>query len=427
MSDDLVSPPKWKQSTLGASCSLLRDGTHLPPKRVEEGPLLLSVQNMIRGRLQTTPNDTRVSWAFYQQMHRSWAVMPNDVLLAIVGATIGKVCRAPSGFPPYTLQRSVAVLRGDQSSLLSEYLFWVVSDQSFTEQIWQRANQTAQPGLYLAEIQKLRFLLPPLPQQRKIARILTTLDNVITQTEALIAKYQAIKQGLMHDLFTRGVDATGKIRSPQPEAPELYKQSELGWIPKEWECGTINEYCDIHNHLRFPIAAEERAEMQGEYPYYGPTGIFDSLDHYRVDGEYALIGEDGDHFLKFATHPMTILVSGKFNVNNHAHLLLGKNGCTTQWVFTFFCHRDIKPHLTHQGAGRLKLNKAALRAMPLVVPPTEEQSMICERFRSVNVRVQKEKEQVDKCRRLKTGLMQDLLTGKVPVKADEIKEIAAHA
>ena len=84
--------------------------------------------------------------------------------------------------------------------------------------------------------------LPSLLEQRKIARILTTLDNLIEKTEALIAKYQAIKQGMMHDLFTRGVDAHGHLRPPQAEAPDLYKQSELGWIPKEWEvhpCGSL--------------------------------------------------------------------------------------------------------------------------------------------------------------------------------------------
>ena len=156
--------------------------------------------------------------------------------------------------------------------------------------------------------------------------MLTTLDNLIEKTESLIAKYQAIKQGMMHDLFTRGVDVHGHLRPIQADAPDLYQQSELGWIPNEWEEGTIDDFCEIHNHLRLPISSEQREQMQGEYAYYGPTGIFDWLDHYRADGEYALIGEDGDHFLKFATQPMTILTRGKFNVNNHAHLLKGRKG-----------------------------------------------------------------------------------------------------
>ena len=57
----------------------------------------------------------------------------------------------------------------------------------------------------------------------------------IEQTETLIAKYQQIKAGLMHDLFTRGVTPDGKLRPTRAEAPQLYQESPLGWIPKEWE------------------------------------------------------------------------------------------------------------------------------------------------------------------------------------------------
>ena len=85
------------------------------------------------------------------------------------------------------------------------------------------------------ELRQVLIPAPPLPQQRKIAAILTTVDRLIEKTEALIAKYQAVKQGMMHDLFTRGVDPHGHLRPPQTEAPNLYKQSELGWVPKEWE------------------------------------------------------------------------------------------------------------------------------------------------------------------------------------------------
>jgi type I restriction enzyme, S subunit len=78
------------------------------------------------------------------------------------------------------------------------------------------------------------LLIPTSPEQRRIARILTTLDNLIEKTEALIAKYQAIKQGMMRDLFTRGVDEHGHLRPSYAEAADLYKPSELGRIPKEW-------------------------------------------------------------------------------------------------------------------------------------------------------------------------------------------------
>lgn len=81
--------------------------------------------------------------------------------------------------------------------------------------------------------------LPPISEQRRIAEILSTLDETIEQTEALIAKHQQIKAGLMHDLFTRGVNSDGHLRPTREQAPGLYKESPLGWIPKEWEVGEL--------------------------------------------------------------------------------------------------------------------------------------------------------------------------------------------
>ena len=65
------------------------------------------------------------------------------------------------------------------------------------------------------------------------------MDDLIERTEALIAKYRAIKQGLMHDLLTRGVDASGRLRPPREEAPGLYRESAVGWVPREWEVATL--------------------------------------------------------------------------------------------------------------------------------------------------------------------------------------------
>ena len=98
--------------------------------------------------------------------------------------------------------------------------------------------------LYFKDFERVRSFFPPLSEQRKIARILTTLDNLIENTETLIAKYQAIKQGMMHDLFSRGVDARGHLRPPQAEAPDLYKQSGLGWIPKSWQANRLGDVCE---------------------------------------------------------------------------------------------------------------------------------------------------------------------------------------
>lgn len=149
-------------------------------------------------------------------------------------------------------------------------------------------------------------------------------------------------------------------------------------VPAGWQLSTVGRACVIRNDLRLPLAVEVRAKMSGPYRYYGPTGVLDMINECRVEGEFALIGEDGDHFLDPVSKPQTIRVSGRFNVNNHAHLVAEGPACTVDWFFHFFRNRDIAHSLTRQGAGRFKLTKYALERLPILLPPIPEQRKIAE-------------------------------------------------
>ena len=111
----------------------------------------------------------------------------------------------------------------------------VLRSQFTEDQLVAKGQPGTQVNLNTSIVGNHRVFAPPLPEQRKIARILSTVDDLIERTEALIAKYRAIKQGLMHDLLTRGVDASGRLRPPREEAPGLYRESAVGWVPREWE------------------------------------------------------------------------------------------------------------------------------------------------------------------------------------------------
>lgn len=147
-------------------------------------------------------------------------------------------------------------------------------------------------------------------------------------------------------------------------------------LPTGWKTTTVGKSCAIKNTLRFPLSAASRASMSGKYPYFGPTGQLDSIDHYRIDEPFALIGEDGDHFLKFRDRPMTIYFEGKANVNNHAHIVGDSDECLAKWFYYCFMHRDLTPVLSRQGVGRYKLTKAGLERLELPLPPKREQAAI---------------------------------------------------
>lgn len=197
--------------------------------------------------------------------------------------------------------------------------------------------------------------------------------------------------------------------------PAGFKPSPLGPIPSDWEVKSIGEAFSICNNLRFPLSEEVRKNMKGKYPYYGPTKIQDYINEYRVNGKYALIGEDGDHFLKWRDYPMTLLIEGKFNVNNHAHLVKGEQNLT-EWFFYFFNHRELTPYLTRQGAGRYKLTKDALTKMLCVLPPLPEQHSITNCFGVWDEAIKRTTQLILQKELQKKWFMQILLSGKKRMK-----------
>jgi len=194
-------PKEWSTPSLAHSCSLIRDGTHLPPVRVKDGPLLLSVRNMQDGRFRLTDQDTRVSETFYRQMHKHWEVQRGDVLLAIVGATIGKTA-VVGDMPKFTLQRSVAVLRGKPDRLRNEFLHLYLGSPEFQAALWGQVNQTAQPGIYLDQLGSIAIRAPQPPEQQGIQLRLQTAQHRVDEESDLLGKLLKQRSGLMDDLLT---------------------------------------------------------------------------------------------------------------------------------------------------------------------------------------------------------------------------------
>ncbi|ALB43111.1 hypothetical protein AA650_24015 [Anabaena sp. WA102] len=193
--------------------------------------------------------------------------------------------------------------------------------------------------------------------------------------------------------------------------PDGFKVSELGVIPEDWDVQPVGEAFEICNNLRYPISEEVRKKKVGDYPYYGPTKIQGYIDEYRIEGKYALIGEDGDHFLKWRDLPMTLLVSGKFNVNNHAHLVKGTKNLT-EWFYYYFYRKEITRHLTRQGAGRYKLTKNTLVQILCAIPPLPEQKAIAQSLSDFDTLITALDQVITKKRNIKQSTMQQILTGK---------------
>lgn len=189
-------------------------------------------------------------------------------------------------------------------------------------------------------------------------------------------------------------------------------QARIKSVPHGWQFTYVGKAFCIRNNLRKPISEEERSMSPGNYPYYGPTKIQGYIGTFEQDGSYALIGEDGDHFLKFEKHSMTQLVDGKCTVNNHAHIIEGTKEASREWFYYYFMHRDIFSFLSRQGAGRYKLNKASLEKMPLLLPPIVEQKKIAQILSTWDKAISVTEKLLANSQQQKKALMQQLLTGK---------------
>jgi len=271
-----------------------------------------------------------------------------------------------------------AVVSGDiyvfapkNNELLPELLpFLCMSERFFQHAVGTSAGSLS-PRTNWKHLAEFEFDLPSIEQQRRISKILIDVDRAAEAVYNACQQILALRKAAHHELFMRGLNGSG-LEARDKE------------LPNGWRMSTIGESAIIENQLRKPINSAKRATMKGEYPYFGPTGILDYINEYQVEGEYVLIGEDGDHFLKFDTWNMTQLIRGRFNVNNHAHLLRGTEICRTEWIFQYFKHRNITPYLSRQGSGRLKLQKSVLEIIPIVIPPLQEQDSILDFLRCID-------------------------------------------
>lgn len=183
-------------------------------------------------------------------------------------------------------------------------------------------------------------------------------------------------------------------------------------LPEGWKETTVGKGCSIKNNIRTPINENDRKKIQGIYPYYGPTGILGYIDRYQIDEDFSLIGEDGDHFLKYKDKEMTIFYSGKACINNHAHVICNSDKCLAKWFYLYFLHRDITKYITRQGAKRFKLNKNSLESIPIVIPPLPEQEKIAAILSTWDKAISTADALLENSCRQKKALMQQLLTGK---------------
>ena len=153
----------------------------------------------------------------------------------------------------------------------------------------------------------------------------------------------------------------------------------------EFELRKLGDLIEIYNNKRVPLSAKQREGLEKIYPYYGAQGIVDYVDDYIFDGKYILIAEDGEN-LKSNNKSICTLATGKYWVNNHAHIIEGNDETNTDFLYYKLNSISFAPYIT--GSAQPKLNKENLLNIELYIPSKEHQDKIAKVLTLLDQKIQ---------------------------------------
>lgn len=304
----------------------------------------------------------------------------------------------------------IARPRKDTCSL---FLAYQIHSSVFRSQIQSQVKGVKVFSISQGILKGAKCWLPPLPEQTAIAEFLDRetgkIDGLVAEQRRLMELLKEKRQAVISHAVTKGLN---------PHAP--MKPSGIEWlgdVPERWEVGPVKRYFKSCNTRRIPLSGEERGGRSGVYPYYGASGIIDYIDEFIFDEDLVLVSEDGANLLNRAS-PIAFVATGKYWVNNHAHILrpIDSN-------FVFWAARiesiDITPFVT--GSAQPKFTSEALGALIISAPPLEEQRVQIQnhilaetaKFDALTTEAQRV---IDLLQERRTALISAAVTGQIDVR-----------
>ena len=406
----------------------ITDGSHFSPTPCEHGYLIANVKDMKSGEIDFS-TCTRISPSAYRELRATGCTIKNGNVLLSKDGTVGRVVVYKQDTEIGALSSICIIEPTDR--LDAAFLGHALQSEGCLGQYDNFLSGSALRRLVLRDIRSIKVPLPDSEHQRTIAQVLDTLDTAIHETEAIIAKLKAVKQGLLHDLLTRGIDANGELRPPQAEAPHLYKESPLGWIPKEWEFGALQTW--LAGKPRNGYSPREAGEWTGIQMLGLGCLTNEGFEHAQLKP-----APRGDRRLATATLSDGDLLMSRSNTRD----LVGLAGvyrdvgtpCTypdlmmrlrpspeTIGEFLQFVlrspvvRRQIQAHAVGTSGSMVKISGKIVCELASAMPRKQEQERILSCLAAADSRLRAAIEEVSVLRDIKSALMDDLLTGRVRV------------
>ena len=251
----------------------------------------------------------------------------------------------------------------DQSKAIPKFIFYQLQKAETIGWVEKHAVGSTMLNLNTSILGSVPIELPSMAEQQMIVHVLSAYDDLIENNQKQIKLLEEAAQRLYKEWFA-------DLRFPGYETTPI-----VDGIPQGWHEGTIQDVVIYHDKKRKPLSGMQRAEMQGEYRYYGAASILDYVNDYLFDGTYLLLGEDGTVVTEDG-FPVLQYITGKFWVNNHAHVLTGQPGYPTEYLYMMFKSTKVKDVVT--GAAQPKISQARLSNKKIIVPSKQLVSAYCD-------------------------------------------------
>ncbi|MGB3947829.1 MAG: restriction endonuclease subunit S [Bacteroidia bacterium] len=392
----------------------ITDGEHGSVIDDENGKYyLLSNKNIINGKISYNNSDRKISSLSFEKINRRTKLKKGDVVISTVG-TIGKSAIISEDNLCYDFQRSVGIIKCDETKLLPDYLNYYFKQDFVQTRLNYLSKGAVQKCLFIGDLNSFEIDYPKdIKIQKGITDILVTIDSKIELNNKINAELEAMAKTIYDYWFVQFDFPNAKGKPYKSSGGKMVWNEELKReIPVGWEVKELGDVINIFDSKRIPLSKQQRENRKGNIPYYGATGVMDFVDEALFDDEFILIAEDGS---VMDENGLLIVqfIWGKSWVNNHAHVIQAKEKRHNEYVF--YLSKKIQAVQIITGSIQLKINQENLKGVKLPFPPKNILDSFCSQADSIRKTLINNIEQNQQLASLRDWLLPMLMNGQVKV------------
>jgi len=408
-------PEGWSYQRLGDFVKLQGGNAFQRSHFMESGIPIIRISNIKNDNIDLS----KVVYYKKSSVFENFLVSSGDILVAMSGATTGKIGRYLLPFQSYLNQRVGRFQKIENKSVCMDFIYQLVRSKAFSENTLIDAIGGAQPNISSSQVERSFYKFPPISEQRKIASILTSVDKVIKNTQKQIDKLQDLKKGIMNELLTKGIGHT------------KFKDSELGRIPKDWAIVGVSDVCkEIFLGLTSKV---DYVDTGGVYLVRATDiskGVLDfsktkqiSKEQHQKLTKYRKAKKGDILVSKSGSLGVCAFVDTDTEFSIYESIIVMQSDekiLSSNFLLWFFRSSLTQHQLLGDSVGSTvgHLNLGDFRQLRMTLPSLDEQIEISNKISEIDTYLNLKNIKLSKTQSLKQSLMQDLLRGKIRVKVN---------